>query len=511
MDSPVDILTASASEDALVGRIALQEQQIADALAPYEALSATYAWFDTLRAIEECINLITVDWDDDEFERNLISLPVVQLQLVPDRLASVRRQIKARFGEKFCNRFTNLLIQCAAVAMAFAGHGLMDVISGFRTLGEMMGYLQSRRRHFVGLLHMLPTACRGRQVVAPLDTLNIFLPIVELSAIQMMGAQNALIVKLARARLGLPECESGEIAMLDSLFLEPERSRIIEVPITEEGTTMLKSREPLRPDRLFSAAELRNDILAIEATYAQFDLAATDFAKAASLVRRLSREFIDRDFWIAIRPAELAALSDELAIPVALRSALAESALGYMACLSTYAPLVLVDGVYRSTVTLLSRFLYYWRAQSLDRRKLFQIRAGFIFEQAVADELEKQRFLVQDITRINRKEFDVVALRDGVIWNVQCKNNFIDLARVEADAHRFARYNAMLVRSYERALSKERNREYLLKIKLSLNEVQHLLLSRFPVISDNPRILPFSRIAAFSSIASYLMSNDRND
>jgi len=79
MDRPGNILTASAAEVALVGRIALQEQQIADALAPHEPLSATYAWFDTLRAIEECINLITVDWNDEDFEQVLISLPLAQL------------------------------------------------------------------------------------------------------------------------------------------------------------------------------------------------------------------------------------------------------------------------------------------------------------------------------------------------------------------------------------------------------------------------------------------------
>jgi hypothetical protein len=49
MDGAEDILTASATEEALVGRMALQEQQIADALAFYEPLSATYMWFDTLR------------------------------------------------------------------------------------------------------------------------------------------------------------------------------------------------------------------------------------------------------------------------------------------------------------------------------------------------------------------------------------------------------------------------------------------------------------------------------
>jgi hypothetical protein len=40
MDGAEEILTASASEEALAGRIALQEQQIANALAPYEPLSA---------------------------------------------------------------------------------------------------------------------------------------------------------------------------------------------------------------------------------------------------------------------------------------------------------------------------------------------------------------------------------------------------------------------------------------------------------------------------------------
>lgn len=511
MDRPGDILTASAAEQVLVGRIALQERQVTDTLAPYDPISATYTWFDTLRAIEECINLITVDWNDEEFEHDLISLPIARLQHAPGRLVRVRQRVKARFGEKFCNRFTNLLVQGASIAIGFASHGFTDVATGFHTVGTMMGYLQSRRRHFVGLLHMLPNACRGRQIVAPLDTLNIFLPIIELSAIQMMGAQNALIVKLSRARLGLPACESGGLAMLDDLFLEPERARITEVPITGKAAEMLKSREPLNPDQLFSAVELRNDVLAIEAAYAQFDLADTDFATAAALVRRLSRNFIDRDFWIAIRPADLAALSDELGLSAALRSALVHTGTGYMACLSTYAPFVLVDGVYRSTVTLLSRFLYYWRAQSLDRRKLFQVRAGFIFEQAVADKLKQQGFTVQDITRINRHEFDVVTVRDGVIWNVQCKNNFVDLACVEADASRFARYNSMLVRSYERALTKEHNREHLLKLKLSIDAVQHLLVSRFPIISDNPRILPFSRIAEFAAIANSLMANGPNN
>jgi hypothetical protein len=167
--------------------------------------------------------------------------------------------------------------------------------------------------------------------------------------------------------------------------------------------------------------------------------------------------------------------------------------------------MVLVGGVYRSTVTLLSRFLYSWRARSLDRKKRYQIRSGFIFEDAVAAELGKQGFSLQAITRVGRAEFDVVTVREGVIWNVQCKNNFRHLDQVDSDAERFARYNRSLVRAYERALQKEVRREHLLKTKLGLDQVQHMLVSRFPVVTDDIRVLPFSRIGDFSQRAQLVL------
>jgi hypothetical protein len=504
--NPADILTAASSEQALEDRIAHQAGQIAAMLAPYESRSTLYAWFDTLRAIEEFINLMTVDWDDNDFERRLFALPVAGLANQLGEFKEIRQRIVARFSENFGVRFTNLLIQGSGIAVSFAAHGALDVAAEFRAVGTMIGYLQSRRRHFVGLLHMLPTACSGSQVFVPLDTLNVFLPLIEYSAVQMMGAQYALMVKLARERLGIAEDRRAELAMLDGLFLEPERAKITEMQMAEEGLKMLESREKLRPDRLFSAAELRNDILLIEAAYAEFNLHGTDFGAAAALVRRLSNEFIDRDFWIVISPTDFVGLLNAVGAPPALRSALTCPAMSYMECLSSYAPFVLEDGAYRSTVTLLSRFVYSWRARSLDRKKRFQVRAGFIFEDAVAGELGRQGFVVQAITRINRHEFDVVTLRNKVIWNVQCKNNFVDLTSVDSDAHRFARYNRALVHSYKRALTKERNREHLLKEKLSLDAIQHMVVSRFPVVSDDPRIVPFSRIEAFAEKADTLLA-----
>jgi hypothetical protein len=488
-------------------RIATMQDHIVSALAPYEAESAICFWLDTLRAIEEVINLWTIDWEDAAFEHLLFAFPVSQLAVHSRDFRIIRHRLVSRFSEKFANRFCNLVTLASTVASAFEAYGFFEAASGFQSLRAMMGYLQSRRRHFVGLLQFLPHACRGSQRVDQFDTINIFLPIVECYGTVMMGAQYSLMETLAQERLGITAAQAAPLRMLSALYLEPERAPIVEMSLTHEGWNMLASPEPLLPDRLFSAAELRNDILSTEAAYAEFDLGGTEFTAAAALVRRLSIDHIDRDFWIALTSDELSTLLDAVGASPGLRSALVCHAQSYMECLSSYAPLVHLNGRYLSTVTLLSRFVYFWRARVLDRQKRFQIRAGFIFEDAVKQALAKQGFVIQDIVRLNRQEFDVVMIRDQVIWNVQCKNNFIDIDRVDSDASRFARYNHMLVRYYERALVKERNRGHLLKERFALQAIQHMVVSRFPVVTDNLRIVVFNDIDEFASRATVLQAH----
>lgn len=135
---------------------------------------------------------------------------------------------------------------------------------------------------------------------------------------------------------------------------------------------------------------------------------------------------------------------------------------------------------------------------------LYQIRAGYIFEKAVSAALECQGFVLTGTKRINHKEFDVVTIRDGVIFNVQCKNNLIDVSKLEADVRRFARYNQARTAGYERALRKEVGREALLQGTLGLDRIEHLVVSRFPIATDNPRIVAFSRIGEIGRIASDL-------
>jgi hypothetical protein len=57
----------------------------------------------------------------------------------------------------------------------------------------------------------------------------------------------------------------------------------------------------------------------------------------------------------------------------------------------------------------------------------------------VKREPEAHGFRVTDIKRVNRKEFDVVAVKNDVIFNFPCKNNWIDLRRIESDSSSFVK------------------------------------------------------------------------
>ena len=52
---------------------------------------------------------------------------------------------------------------------------------------------------------------------------------------------------------------------------------------------------------------------------------------------------------------------------------------------------------------------------------------GYLFEDKVSNLLEQYGYRrVTGVKRINHKEFDVICQKDGIIYNFQCKNNFIN-------------------------------------------------------------------------------------
>src|SRR5690606_5026035 len=118
-----------------------------------------------------------------------------------------------------------------------------------------------------------------------------------------------------------------------------------------------------------------------------------------------------------------------------------------------------------------------------------QIHSGFIFEDKVSKILDNKGYKPTGITRINHKEFDLITIKDNKVFNFQCKNNYIDISRVNHDYKTIGRFNQRLCRYYENALIKEEKRENLIKSKTGINDIEHFVISRYPVITRNKRII----------------------
>jgi hypothetical protein len=473
-------------------------------LTRFEPVAAVDAWLETIRAIEELINL-PGELDDDVVERALLTLSLLGGVIPPRPLKYVLHKLGYIYGTDFAQRLRRLLLQLSAMQSSFEAHGVLPAAVGLSSVAYALSYLQSLRRHLVSLLYLIPGTSKGSVQMTTIDVLTWLLPQAVMSGATITGLLQQRAMSELYGDFTLTVFPDGFVAShdystLDGMFLEAERVPIIDLASQTYPTGI----EPLRPDRVFSAAELRNDVAFMEAAFAEFGLDKTMFAGPAAMVRDLSYRAED-DFWVTLSPAEFEALADRHDISVPHRKLLVASSETIVEALNSHAAFVRVGGELRGTVTLLSRFLYNFKNTCLYSNRRFQIRSGFIFEKRVKDELARQGFAVQPIKRIDRKEFDVVATRDGVIFNVQCKNNLVDPSWVDLDPERFIRTNRTLERYYNRAINKERSREHLLKEALALDRVEPFVVTRFPIVTTNPRVLPLGRIGDFAEAADQVL------
>lgn len=493
-------LIGEAAETLIRSQIAEHSEGVEKALARYDIRSAVTNWLDTIRAIEEFINLPLFAIDDEKLERAIVGMRLDQLD--PEQFRYVHSELARRFGEGLADRYVMTATQLSAIGQAFQQHGFFGAAAGLQTVEHAICYLQSRRRHIVALLYTLPHTCSGCQPLERIDSLNQLLPHVEHSGMTLVGLQHQLMLAKVFPDFRLIVGTDGftgnsHFQPLDQFFLEPERASLLEMQTQMEDSDF-PVLEEADPCLVFSAAEVRNTLRIIESAYAEFDLTGTSFGLVASFLRACL-SFCSDNYFVEIEAVKLYELLDQEGVPRSIRSRIVKSGGGYVNSLDEYAPFLTVGNVCYSTVTLMTRFAYYWKSVCLNRVRRFQIRAGFIFEESVKEALSIQGFSVSDVKRINRKEFDVVATLGDTIYNVQCKNNLVDLERIATDPVLFARYNRQLDRYYAKALHKEESREGLLQDKFGLSKVRHIVLSRFMVATDNHRVLPFSQIKSFRS------------
>ncbi len=492
------------ASELITATIASHNSGIENHLSQFEPGIAVCATLETLRGVEELINMSICGIDDEALENAIVNLRMDPIDNTA--LKQVCVGLKKKFGEEFTQRFVQTLVQASVIGASFRIHGAVGPAAGLQSIKHAIGYFQTRRRLLVTILYTLAIACKGTKHLQTLDVMNEFLPQIEHSGLTISGLLQNLMLAKVYSDFELTVDEVGFFAnykyeTLDNLFLEPERASAIDVQIAAKDPALRNNLEKAEPHLIFSASEVRNNIILLEAAYSEFDLSGNPaFSQIAVFVRNCLPLCSD-SYNIAFTLQQFDALMTKSNLSQHARSQLLHQGGDYSQNLNSYAPFIRVNQQIFSTVTLISRFLYYWKNVCLNRVRRYQIRSGFIFEANVKKALSEQGFHVTDIKRINRKEFDVVAVMNNVIYNVQCKNNLIDLGKIESNPNLFARYNRRLDRSYASALLKEENREKLLQQKLGLTDVKHFVLSRFPIATANPRILAFNKIGGFKKFA----------
>lgn len=473
-------------------------------LSKFEVKSAISSSIETLRGIEELINMPMFGLDDQSLED-----AVVNLRLDPidkDALNHVCKGLDKAFGKEFTHRFVRTLLQASSIRCAFLSHDFFEPAAALQSVKHAIGYFQSRRRHLVAMIYTLQDACKGTVSMPVLDVVNELLPQIEYSGMTVSGLHEKLMLSLAHSDFELTVDTRGFYAnhsydTLDNLFLEPERTSILDMKSALIGSDIEGQLEVVSPRLIFSTAEVRNSIVLLEKAYEEFDLAGNlDFSTIVDFVILCLSQCSD-EYNIILTKAQFYALVKQAKLKSAVRAQLFNSSGDYAKNLDSYAPFIRSDQNFITTVTLLNRFICQSKNTCLNRMRRYQIRSGFIFEGQVKSALAKQGFCVTEIKRINRKEFDVVTVMDGTIYNIQCKNNLVDLGSLKTNPRLFARYNRQLDRNYAKALLKEEKREHLLQEKLGLSAIKHFVLSRFPVATKNPRVLAFNQIDEFRRLA----------
>jgi hypothetical protein len=498
-DPPV---SGAAVRPLIMGMLAQHEAGIADRFAPYEPASAVAALHLALRMIEEMINLPQFGAFDPAEKAMLRALPITPIAAGDlNSVLAARNLIIPRHAEPTGTRFGRTMVHLADVMNNYR-QNRFEIGAGFSlaTVGDAMIFLQSRRRHLVTLFYGAPARCQGTQ---PLDVAMAFLllfMVAQHSCTTITELHQNLVATYLFPDFAMQPTVRGYSAShrfepLEADYLEPERLSLLTL-VAERGVEIASTHQEHVPaDKIFSAAELRNTVRALRAAYAAYGVDDDAWAALSLLVVAFSRRCRD-DYVIRIGRAAFDALlaAQDAIAPDRLEALLVHSPGSFAADANAYQPFIVMGDELISNVNLLGRFLYVFKNVHLASRKRFQIHAGFIFEDSVERALAALGFTITGIKRINHKEFDVVTLAGDHIVNFQCKNSSIDLARLDHEPERFARANRRLVRYFQRALRKEVDRENLLLEKLGRSRIQHFVISRFPVLTEDVAIINFNQL-----------------
>ena len=462
-------------------------------LSCYDTSSLFETWFYFVRLVEEFINirfelgerygLISECFHiDNECEMTVMSSFVGDI-----------------FGNQVSSHFNETVI-------LFTGFRSKEVIEGrvvevpIVTLGDLLEYLQKSRLHIMTILNLIPIYAQGKQPFCMDEIRGKMNDWIEKLLMNITtGCQAMLVAKCMPSFYG--ELTNGCIRFshrythLEDMFLEP--IRLTPVDIEKYKSEGLKERKQKKTYSICSKEELDITLYNDTIYYQKYGLLENETYKSLVAFMNEMKAYFKDDYEIEVPQKDFEQLCQKYD-----NIELYNGMFDFYDIQNSRYGFVNNDGNYHSTYFMLIRFYFNYIEKILRRNKTFQIDSGFVFEAKVAEMVEKYGFEVQkDCKRINHQEFDVVCIKNDTIYNFQCKNNYTSVASIGVRENELAaRYNRQLMRYYEKAMQKEKDREHLLVNKLRIGKIKHYVISRFPIITDSEHVIPFNRLEAWLAV-----------
>ncbi|MDQ6532128.1 hypothetical protein [Flavobacterium sp. LHD-85] len=462
----------------------------------YEPVSLYHNWRLLIRSIDEFLNL----YHEIEDQNTANSFMELSFNFKNDaelaKFMDVNSKVESQFGHEVAFRFLNFAKMNYHGTMDYARMNLIEAMPfNFAYVKSALFYYQSKRKYFVTLLDLIPLWAQGTYKFNYINTLKEFQYVIDSCLQTVTTLYYDTVLKNAISDFSIdfsvdPPVKSHSYYNLEGFFLEPQTLTMVDQlefrAAQTEGTKSIVIPE----DKVFSFAEAESNIQMVSSVFQKYEVGnADEYLELSFLVYKL-KDYCADDFNICIPQAEF----KQHIKPYIHKIKIFGNSNDYFSASNFVSLFQLVDDMYYTSVVLLNRFITSRMQIFLNKNKSFQINSGFVFEDKIRKILENKGFEVTPITRIERKEFDVIAIKGDKIYNFQCKNNLIDISRVQENALLTTRLNKRLVRYYIKAYKKELDRESLITDKLKLDKIEHFVISRYPVISELDYVINFNKL-----------------
>ncbi len=459
-------------------------------LAKYDNIYCTEVWRKFIWHLEEFINIF--------YELNAVCktmifpIPIEKLSSASNDALYYEFQISIitqKFGIEITKRFIKFINLFLEVRKDL----------GIYTIKDLFDFCQSRRLHYLSILYLLSRFANGGKRIELEESINEFQEYVETHLASLTSAYHGMIRCKILPDFYLKIYPSGKMEFseyytpLEDGFLEPQT--LTSIDILKYCPKIDTSRLWDKPiNSLYSIEEYDAIIHNDGVYYEYFNLIEIPYYQELCAFLMHMKKYFTDGYHVEVTATQYQELCNQFP-----KLTFYKDPESFFDIQNNRFCFFKLNNTYYTTYFLLIRYYTNEVKKILLKIKRYQIKAGFFFEDKVTEMMKKNGFKVEDnCKRINNKEFDVVCTKNGTIYNFQCKNNYYDVTQIDIRSiDKVIRYNNRLAKYYDRAIIKEYCRQNLLKEKLKLDNIEHYVISRYPIITANKRVIAFKDLDQF--------------